>query len=134
MHHILYVYSDNNSNNNRWWWWPNCTLIIRMNLYSVDSWIRTPIRFFTMLKKPPFFILTWLYDERNGHTVNMRRNRFYFFLFENFNSYIGLLSSILEYFLLKLSIRCDRFSRVNRNIYDVKKRKIIKQQYNTHVT
>lgn len=133
MHHILSIYSDNNSNNNRWWWWPNCTLIIRKKLYSVNSWIRTPIRFFTMLKKPPFFNIDVAIRRKKWTHSKYATEPVLLFLFENFNSYVGWLSSILEYFLLKLSIRFDRFSRVNRKIYDVKKRKIIKHQYNIHL-
>lgn len=84
------------------WWWPNCTLIIRMRLCAVNSWIRRPIRFLCYVEKPPFSILTWLYSERNGHSVEYVTEPVWLFLFENFNSYVGWLSSIFGIYFVEI--------------------------------
>lgn len=46
----------------------------------------------------PLFVYWRGFKTKEMDTMNIWRNRFYFFLFKNFNSYIRWLSSILEFF------------------------------------
>lgn len=82
-------------------WWPNCTLIIRMKLCAVNSWIWT-YSVFVLCWKTTFFDIDVALRRKKWIQRIVCDGTGFIFLSEKFNSYVGWLSSIFGIYFVEI--------------------------------